>query len=35
MESYSKAYLEICQSRDYLRHRDDVGNLDGFQKAVR
>lgn len=34
MESYSKAYLEIRQSRDHY-HRDAVGNLDNSQKAVR
>lgn len=34
MESYSKAYLEIRQSRDQY-HRDAVGKLDSSQEAVR
>jgi len=33
MESYSKAYLEIHQSRDHFYHRDGAGNLNSFQKA--
>lgn len=28
MERYSKAYLEIRQSRDHFYHRDGVGNLE-------
>lgn len=34
MESYSKAYLEVCQSRDHSYCRGDVKNLDSFQEAV-
>lgn len=35
MESYSKAYLEVRQSRDHFYHRDGAGNVDSFQKAMR